>query len=91
MTEFKAPQLPPGPRPWVKGDWKWLDSCFTDVRLEMAELRGGDASSLPDVDEVSFEAVMGRFVELVGGWELVGTFGVDWTRYAFFLGGIEAI
>ena len=79
MADFKSPQLPPGPRSWVKADWKWLDSCFTDVRLQIADSR--NASALPDVDEVSFEAVMERFVELIGGWELVGTFGDDWKRY----------
>lgn len=78
FNEFKAPQLPPGLRAWSKADWKLLDSCFTDARYELAEMRGADA--LPDVDEVSFEDVAERFVVLVGGAALVHTFGKDWTR-----------
>ena len=77
---FKIPQLPPGPRAWTKGDWKWMDSCFTDVRLQMAEKRGSGEGNLPGVEEISFEDVMERFVELMGGMEVVESFGTDWTR-----------
>ncbi|KAH9939178.1 hypothetical protein B0H21DRAFT_757154 [Amylocystis lapponica] len=46
---------------WTKGDWKRLDSCFTDERLAVgASKRLGN--TLADVDEVSLQNVVDRFL-----------------------------
>ncbi|KAI5124349.1 hypothetical protein M0805_008956 [Coniferiporia weirii] len=68
-----------GPREWTKADWKSLDSCFTDERYDLAEEQGLEAGCLASVDNVVFENVVNRFVELSGGAEVVESHGPSWT------------
>ncbi|KAA1476574.1 hypothetical protein DENSPDRAFT_843562 [Dentipellis sp. KUC8613] len=65
-----------GPRGWEKNDWKLLDACFTDERLAMA--RDGDI--LGDVDLVDLDNVVDRFLDAMGGPEVVESLGESWTR-----------
>lgn len=71
---------PAGEREWTKEDWKLLDACFTDVRLERAD---PSLSVLAPVNVVRLEDVISRFLDLMGGQSLVDTFGESWTRSAF--------
>lgn len=69
-------------RPWGKEDWKQLDACFTDERLEIGcrlDMDDGEEGLAP-VDCVIAENVMQRFVLLMGGDELVESFGDGWSR-----------
>ena len=60
-------------RAWTREEWKLLDACFTDERLE-----AGGGQVLAPVDFVKAEEVVRRFVELVGGDEVVRRFGEEW-------------
>ncbi|PPR08245.1 hypothetical protein CVT24_001287 [Panaeolus cyanescens] len=68
-----------GPRGWTKDEWKLLDACFTDQRLFLAEHLGLSESMAP-VNLVNLEDVVQRFVDLVGGEDVVAGFGEDWDR-----------
>ena len=69
----------PGIREWTKADWKLLDSCFTDERYDLGEQMGLEVGCLADVDDVPLECVVERFIELMGGAELVQSHGPSWT------------
>lgn len=66
-------QYPMGEREWAKDDWKLLDACFTDLRLELGN------GSLADVTDINLGDVAFRFIELMGGRRTVNTFGNSWT------------
>ncbi|KAG5353073.1 hypothetical protein C0989_010696 [Termitomyces sp. Mn162] len=59
-------------RVWSKDEWKLLDACFTDERIAL-----GDGQLAP-VDHVQHENVVRRFVDLLGGEEVVNKWGEDW-------------
>ena len=65
------------PREWSKSDWKLLDSCFTDERMEMAALMSLPVE-LANVDDIRVENVVSRFIQMVGGIE--ESWGRDWTE-----------
>jgi hypothetical protein len=69
-------------RKWTKDDWKQLDACFTDERLDVAEKLGLGTDEVADVDDVSVEHVMERFVEIMGGSQVVAAWGSAWDRWA---------
>ncbi|KAG5644342.1 hypothetical protein DXG03_008639 [Asterophora parasitica] len=80
--EERATTPVPGPGPVVLGEraftkeeWKLLDACFTDARLAIGAVEGVMAS----VDIVRPETVVRRFVELLGGKDVVETFGDAWS------------
>ncbi|KAJ2923865.1 hypothetical protein H1R20_g13228, partial [Candolleomyces eurysporus] len=67
-------------RPWTKEEWKVLDSCLTDERLDV---RGGyspHAQELKPVDEIDVDNVVERFVGMAGGDDVVNAYGSSWTR-----------
>ncbi|KAF9648372.1 hypothetical protein BDM02DRAFT_3269586 [Thelephora ganbajun] len=71
---------PMGPREWGKNDWKILDACFTDERLDVAEKMGMAEGSLADVTDVRLDDVVNRFVEAIGGDAVLVALGPSWTR-----------
>lgn len=71
---------PTGPREWGKNDWKILDACFTDERLDAAEKIGMTEGSLMDVTDIRLDDVVNRFVEVIGGDTVLVTLGPSWTR-----------
>ncbi|KAF9444647.1 hypothetical protein P691DRAFT_778122 [Macrolepiota fuliginosa MF-IS2] len=77
-----------GERMWTKEEWKRLDACLTDERLEVAARLGYDSGvvgeeGLASVDRVKIEDVVKRFVEWMGGEEAVDEYGPAWTRLEF--------
>ncbi|KAF9493771.1 hypothetical protein BDN71DRAFT_1449825 [Pleurotus eryngii] len=74
------------PRVWLKDDWKILDSCFTDERLELGatvalgEDIEGDLDVLADVDDVSLDDVVDRFIDQIGGEAVAECYGDGWSR-----------
>jgi hypothetical protein len=72
-------------REWTKDDWKQLDACFTDERLDVAEKLGLGSDKIADVDDVKVEDVVERFVEMMGGSRVVDEWGSDWDRWVFGL------
>jgi hypothetical protein len=72
-----------GPREWEKNDWKILDACFTDERLDAAEKMGMAEGSLADVTDIRLDDVVNRFVDVVGGEAVLATLGPSWTRLVF--------
>ncbi|ESK91263.1 hypothetical protein Moror_2892 [Moniliophthora roreri MCA 2997] len=63
----KKPEATGSPE-WNKDHWKFLDGCFTDLRIPLSE----DEPLLP-VEDVDIDAVVDRFIDLIGGEEgLVG-------------------
>jgi hypothetical protein len=84
-SSFQQPSAPlvidtDGPREWSRSDWKLLDACFTDARLEVGERWGGEGV-LGDVDAVELEDVVRRFEDIFGGPEVVATLGPAFERY----------
>lgn len=71
------------PRAWSKSDWKLLDSCFTDERLDVAERQGLPEGELADTSDVDMSDVVERFVEAIGGDSALAILGDSWTRYEF--------
>ncbi|KAF5362614.1 hypothetical protein D9758_009569 [Tetrapyrgos nigripes] len=77
-----------GPREWTKEEWKILDGCFTDERLELGEQDPSLAQEFHDdlpmvgVDMVDVDRVVDRFIELMGSEEQTEKFG--WTRESLF-------
>jgi hypothetical protein len=74
---------PTGPREWGKNDWKILDACFTDERLDTAEKMGMVEGSLADVTDIRLDDVVNRFVEIVGGEAVLAALGSSWGRLVF--------
>lgn len=80
-------------REWSKDDWKILDGCFTDERIELASrmqpdsIRGEGDEEIPlvGVDLVDIDDVVERFVIEVGGEKSIDVHG--WSRYVIKLGG----
>ena len=71
-----------GEREWTKEDWKQLDACFTDERLEVgSRLAGAEESLLAPVNMVSIDDVVDKFVVSKGGLETITSFGASWSRY----------
>lgn len=68
------------PRAWAKSDWKLLDSCFTDERLDVAERQGLPEGELADTSDVDMANVVERFIEVIGGDMALATLGDSWTR-----------
>ncbi|EEB91934.1 hypothetical protein MPER_09633, partial [Moniliophthora perniciosa FA553] len=63
----KKPEATGSPE-WNKDHWKFLDGCFTDLRIPLSE----DEHLLP-VEDVDLDAVVDRFIDLIGGEQgLVG-------------------
>lgn len=71
---------PMGPREWGKNDWKILDACFTDERLDVAEKMGMAEGSLADVTDIRLDDVVNRFVEVIGGDAVLVGLGPSWMR-----------
>ena len=70
-----------GEREWTKDDWKHLDACFTDQRLEIgSRLAGSEQNMLASVDTVSIDDVVDKFVISKGGFETITRFGELWSR-----------
>ncbi|KAJ2915127.1 hypothetical protein MD484_g5287, partial [Candolleomyces efflorescens] len=61
-------------RPWTKEEWKILDSCLTDERLEVG------TQELKPVDDIDINSVVERFVAMAGGDDVVCAYGSSWTR-----------
>lgn len=76
-----SPARSVGPRAWVKSDWKQLDACYTDERLALGERLGLGADELASADVVDLENVVGRFIDMLGGEEVLERLGPSWTRY----------
>jgi hypothetical protein len=68
-----------GSRRWIRDDWKRLDACFTDERLELAANRGMGGGGLVDVDEVDLDNVVMRFIAMMGGSDTIDAYGSGWT------------
>ncbi|KAK7451080.1 hypothetical protein VKT23_012756 [Stygiomarasmius scandens] len=78
-----------GTKQWTKEEWKILDGCLTDERLELGEELDSalvqeyhDGMPLAGVDMVEVDKVVDRFIEVMGGEEKVDEFG--WTRESLF-------
>ena len=69
-----------GPREWAKNDWKILDACFTDERLDAAEKMGMAEGSLADVTDIRLDDVVNRFLEVIGGDAVLAVLGPSWMR-----------
>ncbi|KAF8156696.1 hypothetical protein B0H34DRAFT_710207 [Crassisporium funariophilum] len=70
-----------GDREWTKEEWKQLDACFTDQRLDIGlGLEGSEEGVLAPVDMVSISDVVERFLNLMGGVAVVERFGDAWSR-----------
>ncbi|KAI9444205.1 hypothetical protein H4582DRAFT_2190730 [Lactarius indigo] len=83
-VSFRRPEAPlvidtDGPREWSRSDWKLLDACFTDARLEIGA-RWGSEGTMGDVDAVDLDDVVGRFVDIFGGEEVVSGLGPSFDR-----------
>jgi len=86
-SSFRRPEAPlvvdmDGPREWTRSDWKLLDACFTDARLEVGA-RWGSEGVLGDVDAVELEDVVRRFEDVFGGEEVVAALGPAFERYVW--------
>lgn len=66
---------------WTKEDWKQLDACFTDERLDVAEKLGSAEGVMADVEDIRIEDVVERFVVMMGGDATVNARGSLWDRY----------
>lgn len=67
-------------RAWTKDDWKLLDACFTDQRLDVAERMGLGDDIIADVNDVEIEDVVERFVGIMGGSAVIDECGSAWDR-----------
>jgi hypothetical protein len=67
------------PREWTRDDWKLLDACFTDERLEVAQSSGLGTDTLAGVDDIQIENVVARFVRTLGGFHAVESLGSGWS------------
>lgn len=68
------------PRAWTRDDWKQLDGCFTDERLEVGTRLHLEENELAGVDDVQCQDVVAKFVLMMGGLDVVNTLGPMWTQ-----------
>lgn len=54
-------------REWAKEDWKAMDTCFTDERLDVGHRLGLAEGEMAEVDEVNLEDVVDRFAGTLEG------------------------
>jgi hypothetical protein len=73
-----------GPRAWDRNDWKLLDACLTDERLAIAEQRGDESGAMAEPDVVELDEVIDRFIEFMGGQQVIDGMGSTWTRFVKF-------
>ena len=71
---------PTGPREWGKNDWKILDICFTDERMDAAEKIGMVEGSMVDATDIRSDDVVDRFVDFIGGNAVLAGLGPAWMR-----------
>ena len=64
---------------WTRENWKQLDACFTDERLEVGARLGLGEEVLAGMDAVPVEDVVSRFMKLIAG-DGVHKFGMPWTQ-----------
>jgi hypothetical protein len=69
-----------GSREWSKADWKVLDICYTDERLDLGLKSGLGSGGLASAEDVDMEKVVDRFFERMGGTSVVGSLGPSWSR-----------
>ncbi|TFK41544.1 hypothetical protein BDQ12DRAFT_678161 [Crucibulum laeve] len=67
-------------RLWTKDDWKQLDACFTDERLEAGQRLGiTDGDGLAPVNLVHVKDVVDRYIEAIGGTAILERCGEAWS------------
>jgi hypothetical protein len=69
------------PREWNKNDWRLLDACFTDERLDAGERSGLGENILADVHDVKIDEIADRFIRMLGGNSTLEILGQSWSRY----------
>ena len=67
-STFCQPEAPlvieiDGPSEWSRSDWKLLDACFTDIRLEVVA-QWGHKGVLGDVDAIELKDVVRQFEDI---------------------------
>jgi hypothetical protein len=65
-------------REWTRADWKSLDACFTEERLEIAARKALGNGQLANVEDVNLDDVVVRFVRMMGGHQAMCNFGRAW-------------
>ncbi|KAJ4477216.1 hypothetical protein J3R30DRAFT_191743 [Lentinula aciculospora] len=72
-------------REWTKEEWKILDACFTDERIDLASrslpsliLSTDEEIPLAEVDLVDIDNVVERFIVELGGSDIL--VGLGWSR-----------
>ncbi|KDQ60307.1 hypothetical protein JAAARDRAFT_67866 [Jaapia argillacea MUCL 33604] len=63
---------------WSRDDWKTLDACFTDERLAVGARMNLGSYALADVDDIELENVVSRYLEYIGGEDVLLGLGSDW-------------
>jgi hypothetical protein len=82
----RSPTLPDEPeapvlaREWSRDEWKVLDACFAEERLEVGQRLGLEQYALADVDDVQNDKIVDRFVEQMGGPDIVDALGPGWSQ-----------
>ncbi|KIJ63731.1 hypothetical protein HYDPIDRAFT_112668 [Hydnomerulius pinastri MD-312] len=71
--------VPPSGK-WSREDWKRMDKCMVAERLAVAAASGHGADLLADINAISKEAVLGRFISQVGGDAVLRDLGPEWAR-----------
>jgi hypothetical protein len=66
-------------REWTREDWKLLDACFTDERIEIGKRLDLGPNVLASVDDIRNEDIVERFVLRMGGSETIHAMGPGWT------------
>jgi len=66
-------------REWTREDWKLLDTCFTEERLEMGDRLGLENEGLADPSDIRSEDIVKRFICKMGGTEIMDKLGSAWT------------
>jgi hypothetical protein len=68
------------PREWTRNDWKLLDACFVDERAEEGKRLGLGDNVLAGADDVCDEEIVNKFIQRMGGPDIVNAMGPKWTR-----------
>ncbi|KIJ07316.1 hypothetical protein PAXINDRAFT_103011 [Paxillus involutus ATCC 200175] len=63
---------------WTRGDWKRMDKCLVAERLAVGAASGRDF--LADIQDVSKDVVLERFIAQVGGDSVLLDLGPEWSR-----------